>query len=151
MPGIPPYKDFPNGTTLQPEMFVALNADYHFPRIHLTPGIIFGVQQTATVKAPYTVLGGNNPPAVLQGRRTVVVRDANLISILPANYEAIPIFSVKVNAKLDFSDYFALIGEVYYTRDANRTHFADSIAGVAELVFEKEHQVGFNAIAQARF
>ena len=151
VPGIPPYKDFPRGTVLQPEMFVALGADYHFPRLHLTPGIIFGIQQPATFKTPRTVLGGNVPPPGFIGSRTVVVRDLNLLTILPTNYDAIPIFSMKVNAKLDISDYFALIGEVYYTRDPNRTTFRDSVSGIAEPSFEKEHAVGFNAIVQARF
>jgi hypothetical protein len=151
VPGIPPYKDFPRGTKLQPEMFLALGADYNFPSLHLTPGIIFGLQQPATFKSPSTVLGGNQPPAGLAGSRTVVVRDVNLLSILPSNYDAIPIFSAKVNAKLDISEYFALIGEVYYTRDPNRTTFRDSVAGIAEPSFEKEHALGFNAIMQARF
>jgi hypothetical protein len=151
VPGIPPYKDFPAGTVLQPEMFIALGADYNFPRLHLTPGIILGIQQPATFKTPSTVLGGSAPPLGLTGSRTVVVRDVNQLSILPTNYDAIPIFSAKVNAKLDISDYFALIGEVYYTRDPNRTTFRDSVSGIAEPSFEKEHAVGFNAIMQARF
>lgn len=151
VPGLPPYKDFPTGTALAPEMFAAVGVDYHFPRIHLTPGLIGGVQLPATFKAPQTVLGGNNPPAGLTGSRTVVVRDVNQFSILPTNYEAAPIISVKANARLDISDYFAAIGEVYYTFDNNRTTFRDSISGIAEPSFEKPHAVGFNAILQARY
>ena len=151
VPGLPPYKDFPQGTELTPEMFIALGASYHFPRLHLTPGVIFGVQSPATFKSPNTVLGGNTPPAALTGSRTVVVRDVNLLSILPTSASAIPIISAKANAKLDLSDYFSLIGELYYTRDPNRTTFRDSVAGIAEPSFEKEHALGFNVIVQARF
>ena len=94
---------------------------------------------------------GNNPPPGVQGSRTVVVRDVNLFNILPAGNAVIPIFSVKGTFKLDISDYFAAIGEVYYARDANRVTFRDSAAYIAQPVFEKEHQLGFNVVLQARF
>ena len=47
VPGFPPYNDFPSGTELRPEIFAAINADVHIPRLHLTPGLIFGVQSPA--------------------------------------------------------------------------------------------------------
>ena len=75
----------------------------------------------------------------------------NDFEILPTSYDALPIFSAKVNAKLDISDYMALIGEAYYTRNPNRTTFRDSVAGIAEPSFEKEHAIGFNTMLQARF
>lgn len=151
VPGLPPYKDFPAGTTLTPEAFAAIGVDYHFPALHLTPGVQGGVQLPATFKAPTTVLGGNNPPPGLSGSRTVVVRDVNQFSILPTNDSSQPIISVKANFRFDLSDYFATIGEVYYTFDNNRTTFKDSISGIAEPSYEKPHAVGFNAIVQARF
>lgn len=80
-----------------------------------------------------------------------MVRDVNLPTVLPTSYSPIPIFSAKATFKLDISDYFALIGEIYYTRDANRTTFRDNVAGIAEPSFEKEHGLGFNAVMQARF
>lgn len=151
VPGLPPYKDFPRGTELTPEMFIALGASYYFPRLKLTPGVIFGIQAPATFKSPNTVLGGNTPPAALTGSRTVVVRDVNMLSILPTGFQAIPIISAKANFRMDLSEYFAAIGEIYYTRDPNRTTFRDSVAGIAEPSFEKEHALGFNMILQARF
>jgi hypothetical protein len=151
VPGLPPYSDFPAGTTLTPETFGAIGFDYHFPGLHLTPGIIGGVQLPATFKAPTTVLGGNNPPPGLTGSRTVVVRDVNQFSILPTNTSMTPIVSVKANFRLDISDYFAAIGELYYTYDSNRTTFKDSVEGVAEPSFEKPNAIGFNAILQARY
>jgi hypothetical protein len=151
VPGIPPYKDFPTGTTQKPEMFVAVGADYHFPGLHLTPGIILGIQQPASFKSPSTLLGGNNPPGAFTGSRTVVLSGVNDFEILPTSYDALPIFSAKVNAKLDLSEYMSFIGEIYYTRNPNRTTFRDSVAGIAEPSFEKEHGLGFNLIMQARF
>ena len=42
-----------------------------------------------------------------------------------------PIFSVKGTFKLDISDYFAALGEVFYNYDNNRVTFRDSIAHAA--------------------
>ncbi|MBK7860503.1 MAG: hypothetical protein IPJ65_18220 [Archangiaceae bacterium] len=151
VPSLTPFKDFPAGSTLTPEAFGAIGFDWHFPALHFTPGIIGGVQLPATFKAPSTVLGGNTPPAGLTGSRTLVVRDVNQFAILPTNTSARPIVSVKLNFRLDISDYFAAIGEAYYTYDNNRTTFKDSVSGIAEPSFEKPHAVGFNAIVQARF
>lgn len=151
VPGLPPYYDFARGSVVRPEMWAAIGADRFFPSAHLTAGLVLGVQQPASVSAPKTDFGANNPPPGMQGERTVVVRDVNLFSILPAGNAVIPIFSVKGTFKLDISDYFAAIGEVYYARDANRVTFRDSAAYVAQPVFEKEHQLGFNVVLQARF
>lgn len=150
VPGIPPYKDFPTGTQLTPEAFAAIGFDYHFPSLHFTPGIIGGVQLPATLRAPSSIVGGNQGSIPSAGR-TLVVRDVNQFSILPTNFRAEPIISVKANFRLDISDYFAAIGELYYTFDNNRTTFRDSVLGVAEPTFEKPHAIGFNAILQARF
>ncbi len=151
VPGIPPFRDFPEGTALTPEMFIAAGFDYHFPSIHLTPGFVAGVQQPASFTTPASVLGGNNPPPGLTGQRTVVVREANLLSILPTGYKAVPIYSAKATFRWDISEVMAAIGETYYTKDANRVTFRDSVAGVAEPTFEKEDALGFNLILQARF
>lgn len=151
VPSFPPYNDFPDGTVLEPEMFVAVGADYHFPRLHLTPGVIFGVQRAASFRSPETVLGGGQPPSQLGSGRTVVVRDVNLFSILPPDRDPLPILSAKTTMRWDMSDYIAAIGEVYWTRDPNRASFADDVTGVAQYTFEKEDALGFNLILQARF
>lgn len=151
VPGLPPFRDFPDGTDLDPEMFIAAGADYHFPNAHLTPGFIIGVQRPASFTSPEAALGGNNPPIGLTGRRTVVVRDVNQLSILPTDFAPLPIFSAKTTFRWDLSDSVASVGEVYYTRDPNRTTFRDSVSGIAEPTFEKEHALGFNLIVQARF
>jgi hypothetical protein len=158
VPGLPPYKDFPKGTDLKPEMFVAVGADYHLPTLHFTPGVIFGVQQPATYRSPETGLGGNNPVPGVSGTRTVVVRDVNQLSILPATCgksskacEAQPIISAKATFRWDLSESVAAVGEVYYTYDSNRTTFRDDVTGVAQPDFEKPHALGFNTLLQSRF
>jgi hypothetical protein len=157
VPGFPPFQDFPEGTKLNPEMFLALGADYHLPELHFTPGFIFGVQRPASFRSPTPVLGGNNPPDNLIGTRTVVVRDVNMLSILPetcggsGSCEAEPIYSAKATFRWDLSDSVAAVGEVYYTYDTNRTTFRDDITGIAQPTFEKPHALGFNTLLQARF
>jgi len=158
VPGFPPFQDFPEGTELNPEMFMAVGADYHFPTLHFTPGFIVGVQQPASFRSPTPVLGGNNPPESLIGTRTVVVRDVNALSILPttcgsdnAVCEAEPIISAKATFRWDLSEHVAAIGEVYYTYDTNRTTFRDDVFGVAQPSFEEPNALGFNTLLQARF
>lgn len=159
VPGLPPFRDFPDGTELKPEMFIAAGVDYHFPSIHFTPGLVFGVQQPASFRSPELNLGGNNPPAAFTGSRTVVVRDVNQLSILPETCdasnsrpcEAEPIFSAKATARWDLSETVAAIAEVYYTYDSNRTTFRDDVTGIAQPSFEKPHALGFNTLLQARF
>jgi len=151
VPGLIPYTDYPKGSELTPETFLAGGADYYFERAHLTTGIILGVQNPASLKSAGTFLGGNQPPPGLAGRRTVVVRDVNEFSVLPSDAEVIPVFSVKGTVRMDISEYLAALGEVFYNRDANRVTFRDSSAGVATPVFENENQIGFNLVLQSRF
>jgi len=158
VPGLPPFRDFPDGTVLNPEMFIAAGADYHVKSLHFTPGIIFGVQQPASFRSPEFPGGGNNPPPNLAGTRTVVVRDVNLLSILPetcgandAVCEADLILSAKATFRWDLSETVAAVGEVYYTYDNNRTTFRDDVTGVAQPRFEDPHGLGFNTLLQARF
>jgi hypothetical protein len=151
-PGLPPYKDFPDGTEQRPEMFLAVNADIHIPRLHLTPGVVVGFQSPASFRTTYgTLLGGNNPPPSFTGSRWIVVRDIGLLDIMPEGSEPLFVFSAKATFRLDISEYFAAIGELYYTRDPNQVTFRDDAAGVAQPTFEKEHRLGGNLILQARF
>jgi hypothetical protein len=151
VPGLPPYYDFTDGSTVRPELWGAIGADRFFPNQHLTIGLIGGVQSPASVSAPRFDFGGANPPPGLTGPRTVVVRDVNLFAILPADQAVLPIFSIKGTFKLDISEYFALLGEVFYNRDDNRVTFRDSTANISQPAFEQPNQLGFNVVMQARF
>ncbi|WP_187323602.1 hypothetical protein [Stigmatella aurantiaca] len=158
VPGLPPFRDFPDGTKLKPEMFIAVGADYRLKDLHLTPGFIVGVQLPASYRSPQFLGGGNNPPPGLTGTRTVVVRDVNQLSILPQTCgssneacEAEPIISAKATFRWDLSETVAAVGEVYYTYDSNRTTFRDDTLGVAQPRFEDPHGLGFNTLLQARF
>ncbi|CAM4087105.1 hypothetical protein HRD49_03180 [Corallococcus exiguus] len=157
VPGFPPFQDFPTGTVLKPEVFGALGVDYNIEKLHLTPGFIIGAQQPASFRSPVPLVGGSNPPPSLTGTRTVVVRDANQLSILPSTCggtsacEAELIWSAKATFRWDLSETVAAVGEVYYTYDTNRTTFEDDVTGIAQPNFEKPHALGFNTLLQARF
>jgi hypothetical protein len=143
-PGQPPFSDFPNGTELKPEVFGALGLDYHFPRAHLTPGVIVGVQQPASYLS--------TSPFLEAAGRTVVVRELGQSpDVLPAGTETKLILSAKTTTKWDISESVAAVGEVYYTYDPNRITFRDDATGVAQPTFDKPHALGFNVILQARF
>jgi hypothetical protein len=150
VPGFPPFTDFPDGTELKPEMFVAAGMDYHFPSIHFTPGFIVGVQQPASARTTQG-LGGNNPPESLTGDRTVVFRDVNQVTVLPEGEKAQPIISAKTTFRWDLSESVAAVGEVYYNYDTNKVTFRDDLSGVAQPSFVDPHGVGFNMLLQARF
>lgn len=150
VPGFPPFQDFPKGTDLGDETFIAAGVDYYFPSLHLTPGITGGVQIPASFSTESS-LGGNNPPPGLSGRRTVVARDEGQFSILPTDGEVKLIGSVKATLRWDLSEYFAFVGEIYWTHDENRYTFRDSAEGVAEPTPEKADILGFNTMLQARF
>ncbi|MGA9524997.1 MAG: hypothetical protein WBV82_26295 [Myxococcaceae bacterium] len=151
VPGFPPYHNFPDGTEVKPEMFLAVGADYHFPKLRLTPGIVVGVQQAASMTPPDTLMGGNEPIVGMEGQRTVVFRDTNLVSILPPNTEPLLIWSAKSSTRWDISEMFAAVGEVYWTHDPNRATFIQDVTGVVQQVFEDNDRLGFNLIVQARF
>jgi hypothetical protein len=157
VPGFPPFFDFSRGSTVRPETWLSLGVDRYFPKIHSTFGLIGGVQLPASLSAPRFDFGGGSPPPGLTGPRVVVVRDVNLFNILPATdangnpVQVLPIISVKGTYRLDLSDYFAIIGEVFYTRDDNRVTFRDSTANISQPTFEQPNQLGFNAVMQARF
>lgn len=155
VPGFPPYNDFPDGTELRPEMFVAVGADYHLPSIHFTPGLVLGVQQPASLNAPQLTLSGvdptNSPTSIFLGGRTIVLRDVNGVSILPEGTTTRPIFSAKTTGRWDISETVATIGELYFTYDRNRGTFKQDVQGIVVETFEKEQALGFNLIVQAKF
>lgn len=143
-PGIPPFQDFPATTEQNPELFGAVGFDYHFPRAHLTPGVIFGVQ----LPASYT----SQSPFLNAAGRTVVYRETDVQpDILPDDRGSRPVLSAKATMRWDISESVTAVGEVYYTRDPNRVTFRDDATGVALPAYAKVDGLGFNAILQARF
>ncbi len=150
VPGVRPYTDYSDGDEVTPEMWIAVGGDRFLPQQHLTIGIVFGVQSTASRTSP-DLGGGNNPPAAFLGTRTQVYRNVNDPSTLPEGDSPVPIFSVKGTFKLDITEYFAALGEVFYNYDNNRVTFRDSVALISQPVYQQPNQLGFNLVMQARF
>ena len=134
-----------------PEAFIAVGGDYYFDALHLTPGIIAGVQKPASFSTAGRA--GRQQPARrgLSGKRTVVVTDVNTSAMLPSGARTDPVLSVKGTGRLQISDYVAAVGEVYSPYDNNRTTFKDDVLGVSEASFQKPYILGFNLLLQARF
>jgi hypothetical protein len=148
VPSFTPYQDFPADAKVQPEIFGAIGADYHFENLHLTPGLVAGIQRPATFTIDNLNVGGAQFP----GKRTVVVWDVATKSILPQNEDARLVYSFKATCRWDLSEILAVVGELYYTYDNNRVRFVDDGSGLAvAMSWDKPHILGFNLVAQARF
>lgn len=151
VPGVIPYTDFSDNENVTPELWLAIGGDRFLPDQHLTIGLVVGLQSPASRTSPDLGVGGNNPPPGLLGTRTQVFRNVNDPSTLPVGESPVPIFSVKGTFKLDISEYFAALGEVFYNYDNNRVTFRDSINFISQPVFQQPNQLGFNLVMQSRF
>lgn len=153
VPGFVPFEALPSsGVDIQPEVFGAIAFDYHFPKLHLTPGFVYGFQRPASVTADLSGRAvGSNPPGSIAGRRTVVVRRQGSFDILPENSEPTMIHAFKLLCRWDLSDIMTVIGEFIFAIDNNTTFLKDDPSGIARRVFERPEKLGFNIIVQARF
>jgi hypothetical protein len=148
VPSFTPYQDFPEAAELKDEMFVAAGVDYHFPDLHLTPGIKIGVQMPATYTIESLDVGG----VTFTGKRTVVITDVANRSVLPVDEQARMIFSLKGNLKWDISEALAMVLEVYYTWDDNQIRYVSDFSGLNVISqFVDPNIMGMNLAAQARF
>ena len=149
VPSFVSYQDFPKEAKVEAEKFVAVGVDHHFPRLRLTPGLKFGMQWPATYYIDNLNIGG----ALFPGRRTVVVYDTAMRSVLPASHKAEPITSLKANLKWDLSEMLSVILEVFYSYDNNQTRYTSDTQGmnVVNVKFVDPNILGMNLAAQARF
>ena len=148
VPSFTPYQDFPDAADVKPLYFAAVGVDYHFPALHLTPGIKVGVQMPATYTIESLDVGG----VTFAGKRTVVITDMAYRSVLPVGEETRMIVSVKANMKWDISELLAVIAEVYYTWDDNQVIYVSDFRGLNVLSqFTDPNVLGINLVTQARF
>ncbi len=148
VPSFTPFQEFPEAAEVSEEFFAALGVDYHFPDLHLTPGIKFGIQLPATYTIENLVVEG----ATFPGKRTVVIRDVANRGILPVKDEAMLIWSLKANVKWDISEALAVVAELYFTWDENQTIYVSDTGGLnVWSEFTDAQILGLNVAAQARF
>jgi hypothetical protein len=151
-PSLPPYSDFPDAYTLEPNYFAAVGVDRNWSDF-LTLGVIAGIEKPATLTSPKGIAG-----AETQGTSTAVIRNNNidtLITILPPGEEAVLQVALKGSAKLDFARIFSAVLEVFYSYDGNQTRYRRACADPEQCPFEytfgEFNQLGVNATLQARF
>ena len=161
VPGIVPFQTISSKQKVSPEFFIALGADYHFKKAHLTVGLKGGVMFPAFFRGGLPEgLIGSQPPKSLRGEQIVVVRDEGDFVLLPVQDEygnkvdVLPVVSFKLNFKWQLSEFLASIGEVLFSVDQNQTRLERAAGedGTVEIRrFVNPLKLGFNLVLQARF
>ncbi|WP_237077525.1 hypothetical protein [Myxococcus xanthus] len=81
----------------------------------------------------------------------LIVRGNNGYSALPVGEERSPILTAKATARWDLGEVAGVLAELFYTRDPNRTTYANDDTGVATVVWDSPDIVGGNLLLQVRF
>ena len=150
-PSLPSYSDFPQEYEITPNFFAAAGVDQNW-NDNLTLGVVVGVEMPATLTSPTGVPGDTT---MATGKSTAVIRNnggQTLITVLPEDEEAAPMFAVKASGQYDFGNIYAALVDVYFSYDPNQTRLRR--AGPEDL-FEYEfgefNQLGLNLTLQAKF
>jgi hypothetical protein len=150
VPGFFPYTTIPENAETMPEIQGLVSVDYRL-------GAEVTLALTGGVRLPSTYRGlpptGAGEDAASAGIRTVVVSesDAGGWYILPAGQGARMVFWGELGAKWHPVPEFALMGEVIYGRDENRTQVERNSSGHAVRVFTQPNIVGVNLLGQFLF
>jgi len=152
-PSFVPFQAIPDDANVQPEFFAAVSADYHFPRLALTPGLQMGVELPAafTTELTGTLLGTTNPTPTLIGRHTIVVRANGRPDILPEGESRKPLFSVRASLTWWASTHLNLIAFAFITHDRNNTILRLNPDLTRSRIFDDPTRFGAALMAQARF
>ncbi|MBK8251579.1 MAG: hypothetical protein IPK82_02795 [Polyangiaceae bacterium] len=146
-PSFIPFQTIPKAASTSNELFFAVALDYHFPNLHLTPGIGAGLQFPSQFKT--SSIDADSAPI----DRTVVVREQGNIAILPLNRNAVPIFQGRVSLRWDLSQILNVLVWLQYVRDNNGTFVErDPNEGTVALrTFVAPDFLGFGMAASARY
>ncbi|MDP6946100.1 MAG: hypothetical protein QF464_18265, partial [Myxococcota bacterium] len=140
VPGFFPYTTIPDNAETMPEVQGLLSVDYRLGDVTLA--------LTGGVRLPSTYRGlpptGAGEDAASAGVRTVVVSEADAGGwyILPSGVDARIVGWAEVGVKWHPVREFALMGEVLYGRDDNRTQVERDSSGHAVRVFTQPNIVG---------
>jgi hypothetical protein len=144
VPSFVPFLSIPDAATVNPELFVAAAADYHFPKPHLTIGVSGGIQFPATFSTLVTT-------GSAEASNTLVVRKEGFFSILPPGLEAVPIVGARLHARMDVSEMLYALLWVQFVHDQNATRLVVNEAEGTRRVFQRADQLGFGVSMAARF
>jgi hypothetical protein len=144
VPGFPPYTAFLEESEPRSEVSGSVGADYHLQEWGLTPGLLL----RATMPAAFTNRVGPIPNLE---DRVVVLQGRNFLSFLPIGEDRKLVLTAKATLRWDLGTVAGLVGEVFYTRDPNRTLAEDDVTGTLDFVFDEPDAVGGTVLLQARF
>ena len=152
-PSLPTFSDFPQQYDRTLNLFAAAGVDHFFQETGVTLGVVLGIDFPATLTTPTGEIPGDMVGG--DGTSTAVIRGDDDITILPPGEDSLPQLAAKFTTRLDFAEYFAVISDVYYTRDPNQTRLrrddTEGMGGLLRREFGKFNQLGFNVTLQARF
>ncbi len=146
VPSFVPFMTFGKSAQVTPDYLLALGVDRYFPNNRITVGVTGGVERPATFRGTLPPeLAGNNPADTLPLSSTVVVQQEGLFNILPPKQDTLLVYAGKVQAKVDFADYFSLVGECLVGYNPNEAHLQrDDPEAPYTRVFANPWQLGFN-------
>lgn len=149
VPGFFPYATMPEGSETDPELQALASVDHRLGDVTLA--LTGGVRLPATYRG-LPPQGAGDDPAVA-GVRTVVVGDADAggWSILPEGEDAVPAFWTEVGLKWHPAKEFAVLAEVLFGRDDNRTQVERNEEGHALRVFTEPNVLSVNVMGQFVF
>ena len=149
VPSLDPMNGFPDASEQDPEILAALSGQIHFPNVHLTPGLLAGIQVPAAYRGLTPTLP--NPTDISTGEQTVVVRNARNYEPLPPGETVLPVYSLKASLRWDLSNLLSIVCQFQYSHDENQTRLLDNEFGYATRVFRDPDILGFAVLTQARF
>jgi len=148
VPSNPNFMTFPEGVTVQPDVYGAVGADYYLEDLHLTPGVLMGIERPANTVATNTVADNATSQ---NSQQTLVFHSESSVDILNPGDKVGSVFWIKGTAKMDFSEGMSAVGELSYASDPNRRRLDQGVDGVPVRVPQGKNIVGFNLLLQARF
>lgn len=101
----------------------------------------------ATLPAALSLATLGGPPG---SSRFVVLHGPNELSFLPAGEERRAVLTARATARWDVGTVAGVLGEVFFTRDPNRTTVTNDGTGTPVPTFARANEVGFNLLLQAR-
>lgn len=127
------------GQTTNPERFVALAVDYHFPRPHITIAGSFGVRHLAAIRG-----------SDAGGSYVLVLRPEGTASVL-RGMEPTLVYAARVRARIDISEMLFVNAWVQYVRDGNSPVVSAAGANGSRDIRQQANRVGLGVSASARF
>lgn len=149
VPGLFPYSTLPEGSEVAPEVQALVSVDHRIGD--------FTLALTGGVRLPATYRGvapdGAGTDAASAGVRTTVISDADAGGwyILPEGDDAVAVWWLELGFKWHPAKQFALLTDILYGRDQNRTQVERDSSGHALRVYTEPNVLSLNVLGQFLF